>query len=69
MYLDQNCESLFTSRESKSMPSEGGGFELSIKTMVCTSIVSFPSWTAVSKSGSMVSSPGNPGGGFSVDFS
>ncbi|TGZ57943.1 hypothetical protein DBV15_07570 [Temnothorax longispinosus] len=34
-----------------------------------TSIVSLPSCTAFSKSGNMVSKPGNPGGGFSEDFS
>lgn len=34
-----------------------------------TSILSLPSCTAVSKSGNIVSKPGNPGGGLSVDFS
>ena len=37
--------------------------------MILTSIVSLPSWTAVSNNGNMVSSPGNPGGAFSESFS
>ena len=33
-----------------------------------TSMVSRPSWTAVNRSGNIVSRPGNPGGAFSPDF-
>lgn len=39
------------------------------KCFLLTSIVNRPCWTAVNKRGSMVSRPGNPGGGFSESFS
>lgn len=37
--------------------------------LIITSMVSLPSWTAVSSRGSMVSSPGKPGGGLALFFS
>lgn len=37
--------------------------------LTITSMVSLPSWTAVSSRGSMVSNPGKPGGGLALFFS